>query len=113
MSYPSKYPLNIPLFQYYACDPQNFNGSKAQQELIVGGETCMWGEYIDDTNVLVKLWPRASAVAERLWSDKSINDTASAAPRLRNHRCRMDRRGIPAEPNLGPDFCYPEYASRS
>ncbi|OQV16261.1 Beta-hexosaminidase subunit alpha [Hypsibius exemplaris] len=96
---------------YYNCDPQQFNGSAAQKELVIGGETCMWGEYIDDTNVLVKLWPRASAVAERLWSDQTVTDTNLAGKRLRRHRCLMDRRGIPAEPNLGPDFCQPEYSS--
>jgi hexosaminidase len=94
---------------YYQCDPQEFNGTNAQKSLVVGGETCMWGEYIDNTNVLIKMWPRASAVAERLWSDKSITSIPKAERRLKQHRCRMDSRGIPAEPNLGPDFCMPEY----
>ncbi|GAV03539.1 hypothetical protein RvY_13942 [Ramazzottius varieornatus] len=95
---------------YYRCDPQNFNGTAAQKNLVVGGETCMWGEYIDSTNVMIKLWPRASAVAERLWSAQSVTDIGNAEKRLRAHRCRMNRRGIPAEPNLGPDFCATEYS---
>jgi len=35
--------------------------------------------------------PRASAAAERLWSDRNVNDFQKAASRIEAHRCRMMR----------------------
>ncbi|RXG58360.1 Beta-hexosaminidase subunit alpha, partial [Armadillidium vulgare] len=91
--------------KFYDCDPQGFDGTDEQKSLVLGGEACMWAEYIDETNVISTMWPRAAPVAERLWSNK--NDTTSAdeaSPRLEEHRCRLFRRGYAVEP-LGPSYC--------
>ncbi|XP_064461282.1 beta-hexosaminidase subunit alpha-like [Ornithodoros turicata] len=90
--------------KYYECDPRGFNGTEEEKDLVVGGEACMWGEYVDGTNIIPRLWPRASAVAERLWSSASYNNTDDASFRLDQQRCRMLRRGIPASPILN-GFC--------
>ncbi|MDK2413384.1 family 20 glycosylhydrolase, partial [Aphanizomenon sp. 202] len=80
-------------------------GTAAQQQLVLGGEACMWGEYVDRTNLISRTWPRASVVAEKLWSAAAHTaDADAAAPRLEEHRCRLLGRGYDVEP-LWPSFC--------
>ncbi|VDM39235.1 unnamed protein product [Toxocara canis] len=97
-------------FDYYKCDPQEFNGSSTQKNLVLGGEATLWGEWVDESNVISRLWPRASAVAERLWSDKEqTKDPSKAWHRLYEMQCRMASRGYPVQPAYGPGFCDFEY----
>ncbi|XP_027720118.1 beta-hexosaminidase subunit beta [Vombatus ursinus] len=84
--------------KYYAVEPLDFAGTKKQKDLVIGGTAALWGEYVDATNLTPRLWPRASAVAERLWSPKNVRNLDDAYDRLAEHRCRMVRRRIAAEP---------------
>ncbi|GAB6024836.1 hypothetical protein CHUAL_009954 [Chamberlinius hualienensis] len=96
--------------KYYNCEPLSFSGTEEQYDLVLGGTGCMWGEMVDATNLISRTWPRASAIAERLWSDRyAANDTSLAAPRLEEHRCRMVERNINAEPLDGPNYCPSDY----
>lgn len=89
---------------YYKAEPLNFEGSEKQKQLVIGGEACLWGEYVDATNLIPRLWPRASAVGERLWSPRIITNLENAYRRLAVHRCRMVSRGIAAQP-LFTGYC--------
>jgi hexosaminidase len=73
--------------------------------MVLGGEGCMWGENVDETNIDSRIWPRAAAIAERLWSAPTVSDPYAARPRLINFRCNsLARRGIGAGPVM-QDYC--------
>ncbi|XP_030762521.1 beta-hexosaminidase subunit alpha-like isoform X2 [Sitophilus oryzae] len=94
---------------FYECDPTNFGGNEEEQNLVLGGEACMWTEVVNEYNVVQRIWPRASAPAEKLWSayvDVSDGfDYTLTAQRLEEHVCRMNRRGIPAQPPNAAGYC--------
>jgi len=79
-----------------------------QAALIVGGETCMWGEMVDKENLFQKVWPTAAAVGERLWSPKETTNADEALSRLLVFRCRMQDRGYASTP-VQPGFCGTTY----
>jgi len=71
--------------QHYLVDP--IAGAEAtltsdQESLILGGEACMWAEFVSSENVESRIWPRAAAVAERLWSPPQVQDVDSMYRRL-------------------------------
>lgn len=51
------------------------------------------------------MFPRASAAAEKLWSEKKVTDQNDAAKRIEEHVCRMRKRGIPAQPPNSAGYC--------
>lgn len=91
---------------FYRCDPHQFPGTSTQKKLVIGGEACMWSEVVDSTNVVSRIFPRACAAAEKLWSPKIASvDMEHAKRRMEEHTCRMHSRGIAAQPPNGPGFC--------
>jgi hypothetical protein len=70
----------------------------ARPELVIGAKANMWGEHVDADNFMPRVWPRASVLAERLWSAVDVTSVAEAEPRLHEFRCRLVSRGIAAAP---------------
>ncbi|KAL7648494.1 UNVERIFIED_CONTAM: hypothetical protein RMT77_000400 [Armadillidium vulgare] len=92
-------------YKFYNCDPHQYVDNEEDKKLVIGGEACMWGEYIDSTNLIPQTWPRAAPVAEKLWSSEvGTRYPQSALNRLAEHRCRLLKRGYSVAP-LAPSFC--------
>lgn len=53
--------------EVYAYDPR-VNITTLEQQLLEGGEVHLWGELTDPINLDSKLWPRAAAAGEIMWS---------------------------------------------
>ena len=56
--------------------------SDEQKSRILGGEACMWSEFVSPETVDSRIWPRAAAVAERLWSPQGVKDIKDMYRRL-------------------------------
>ena len=54
--------------------------------MVIGGHGEMWGETVDTSDIEQTVWPRLGAVAERLWSPRSLNDTTDAHDRMYHFR---------------------------
>jgi len=64
---------------------------------VLGGEGCMWGETVDVSDFDQTVWPRMSAIGERLWSPRAATqDLKDAESRLGKFRCLMNARGVGA-----------------
>jgi hexosaminidase len=77
--------LNLPVARHYLVDPLGDEGASLTPEekaRILGGETTMWSEYATGDNIDSRIWPRAAAVAERLWSPQEVRDVDSMYRRL-------------------------------
>ena len=65
--------LNLSAASSYLTDPlpPDTPLTPAEQQLVLGGEAAMWAEYADSVILDSRIWPRAGAVAERLWSPQA------------------------------------------
>ncbi|XP_023943280.2 chitooligosaccharidolytic beta-N-acetylglucosaminidase [Bicyclus anynana] len=71
---------------------------------ILGGEAALWSEQSDSATLDGRLWPRAAALAERLWAELPTG-WQDAEKRMLHARERLVRMGIKAE-SIEPEWCY-------
>jgi len=91
--------------RHYAADP--LSGAAAsltpeEQKRILGGEACMWAEYVSPENIDSRIWPRSAAIAERLWSPEDVRDVNSMYPRLSVASHWLDGLGLTHNSSYAP-----------
>ena len=89
--------LGWPAARHYAVDPMSGAAadlSAEEKQRILGGESCMWSEYVNAENVDSRIWPRNAAIAERLWSPQEVTDPVSMYARLDSISGRLEWLGM-------------------
>ncbi len=82
---------------HYAVDPMTGPAADLtgeERKLVLGGEACMWSEFVSPENIDSRIWPRAAAIAERLWSPQEVTDVNSMYARMEATSRRLDGLGL-------------------
>ncbi len=88
-----------PASYHYSIDPDPNGEHKSE---ILGGEACMWAEYVNAETVDSRIWPRMAAIAERFWSPASVNDVDSMYARLESVSRMLEWTGLIHRSNYQP-----------
>ena len=89
--------LMWPASRHYAVDPMSGAAASLNPEeksRIIGGEACMWGEWVIPENIDSRIWPRNAAIAERLWSSPEVQYTGSMYARIDKLSRRLEWLGL-------------------
>jgi hexosaminidase len=89
--------LGWPAARHYAVDPMSGDAaslSPEEKQRVLGGESCMWAEYVNPENIDSRIWPRNAAIAERFWSPQEVRDPASMYARLDFLSARLEWLGL-------------------
>ena len=88
----------IPLARAYKFDPCDGVVPKARKH-ILGSQAQMWSEYIwNEYDLAWKMWPRACAMSEVLWTGPEKKDFDGFMKRLATHRRRLIKMGVNCAP---------------
>ena len=74
--------------------PKNITLTAEEKARILGGEAPIWSELVTPTTIDSRIWPRTTAIAERLWSNENITDMASLRKRMNVISLQLEELGI-------------------
>ncbi|WMI66502.1 family 20 glycosylhydrolase [Aestuariibaculum sp. YM273] len=81
--------------KHYQTEPiGNIDLTPEERKRILGGEVTMWSELVTPLTIDSRIWPRTAAIAERLWSQKTVTDVDNMLKRLEVINYRLEEVGI-------------------
>jgi hexosaminidase len=86
----------LPAETHYLNDPlpEGHGLSEAEAARVLGGEACMWAEYVGPETIDGRVWPRLAAVAERFWSPREVRDVEDMYRRLERVSVQLEEVGL-------------------
>jgi hexosaminidase len=86
----------LPAASHYLVDPVSPESglNEAEAARVLGGEACMWSEYVSTENIDSRIWPRLAAIAERLWSPREVRDVEDMYRRLDAITVQLEEVGL-------------------
>jgi len=85
-----------PASQHYVADPLPANSTLTPEEAkhVLGGEATMWAEWVTPETIDSRIWPRTAAIAERLWSPRTVTDVPDMYRRLAVISLQLEELGL-------------------
>lgn len=90
-----------PASQHYVADPLPADSTLTPEEAkhVLGGEATMWAEWVTPETIDSRIWPRTAAIAERLWSPRTVNDIPDMYRRLAVISLQLEELGLTHKKN--------------
>jgi hexosaminidase len=91
--------------QHYRVDPHSGDVAPLTEEekaRILGGEACMWSEFVTEEMIDSRIWPRTAVIAERFWSPQSVVEVEDMYRRLEALSPKLEIFGLEHRSNYLP-----------
>ncbi|HYV14308.1 MAG TPA: family 20 glycosylhydrolase [Pyrinomonadaceae bacterium] len=85
-----------PASQHYVPDPLPADSTLTPEEAkhVLSGEATMWAEWVTPETIDSRIWPRTAAIAERLWSPRTVTDVPDMYRRLAVISLQLEELGL-------------------